>query len=289
MTYNEKIARLISRGYITSKTDIQKKKFDINGLNAIAELLEGTTHIKSMPAVVILDFDQDIEPNDVRISIMEQYGWRPSFTNATTDALTKELVAKGWDLKTYNYNNAPTDAQLSEDSTSALNACKEYVRIGLQNQESKGFYNPICWGCKNMKYGPTLGKALEFYGYKIARGVLVGESGTWFSKDSMKPNFTQVPYYAIYTNNLPACKTQIQNAITNNGAINIFTHYVVNTASEDRGYDCTKTVYLELMDYIKDLENEGKVVVSNFLDFYTMCYPKEAFEVMKSRFQKGVS
>ena len=102
----------------------------------------------------------------------------------------------------------------------------------------------------------------------------------------MKEDFTATPYYAIYTGTLAGCKTQIQNAITNNGVVNIFTHYVVNDASQDRGYDCTKAVFLELMEYIKNLENEGKLIVTNYGNFYKMCYPWAAYELDCDRASK---
>lgn len=275
---------------IAKESDIEAIEANMSTLESnvenVVKLVDGTTQVKAKPAMVILDFDQDIEPNDVRISIMEQYGWKPSFTGATTKALTQELVNKGWDLSTYNYNNPPTDAQLSEDSTTALNACMAYVKAGLDKYEANGFYNPVSWSCKQMKYGPTLGKALKYYGYKIARGVPVGEQGSWFAKDIMKEDFTATPYYAIYTSTLAGCKTQIQNAIANNGVVNIFTHYVVNDASQDRGYDCTKAVFLELMEYIKNLENEGKLIVTNYGNFYKMCYPWAAYELDCDRASK---
>lgn len=275
---------------IAKESDIEAIEANMSTLESnvenVVKLVDGTTQVKAKPAMVILDFDQDIEPNDVRISIMEQYGWKPSFSGATTKALTQELVNKGWDLSTYNYNNPPTDAQLSEDSTTALNACMAYVKAGLDKYEANGFYNPVSWSCKQMKYGPTLGKALKYYGYKIARGVPVGEQGSWFAKDIMKEDFTATPYYAIYTGALAGCKTQIQNAIANNGVVNIFTHYVVNDASQDRGYDCTKAVFLELMEYIKNLENEGKLIVTNYGNFYKMCYPWAAYELDCDRASK---
>ena len=275
---------------IAKESDIEAIEANMSTLESnvenVVKLVDGTTQVKAKPAMVILDFDQDIEPNDVRISIMEQYGWKPSFSGATTKALTQELVNKGWDLSTYNYNNPPTDAQLSEDSTTALNACMAYVKAGLDKYEANGFYNTVSWSCKQMKYGPTLGKALKYYGYKIARGVPVGEQGSWFAKDIMKEDFTATPYYAIYTGTLAGCKTQIQNAIANNGVVNIFTHYVVNDASQDRGYDCTKAVFLELMEYIKNLENEGKLIVTNYGKFYKMCYPWAAYELDCDRASK---
>ena len=224
-------------------------------------------------AIIILDFDQKIINNDNRIAIMEQYGWKPTFVGAETEQLTKQLLAKGWDLSTYwAESNVPTDSQLSEDSETALNACKLYVQTALASQEQYGLYNPVLWSCRQNKYGETLGKALEFYGYKMARG---GSSGA-FDISTINANFTRTNYNGIYSNNLATVKSDIDNAVTNGYAINIFTHYVVDTAAEDRGYDCLKSVYLELMDYIKELENQNNVIIVNYHDFYQMLFPTES-------------
>lgn len=224
-------------------------------------------------AIIILDFDQAIVNNDNRIAIMEQYGWKPTFVGADTEQLTKQLLAKGWDLSTYwAESNVPTDSQLSENSETALNACKLYVQTALASQEQYGLYNPVLWSCRQNKYGSTLGKALEFYGYKMARG---GSSGA-FDISTINAKFTRTNYNGIYSNNLEAVKSAIDNAVENGYAINIFTHYVVDTAAEDRGYDCLKSVYLELMDFIKNLESQNKAIVTNYHDFYQMLFPNES-------------
>lgn len=224
-------------------------------------------------AVIILDFDQAIVNNDNRIAIMERYGWKPTFVGADTEQLTKQLLAKGWDLSTYwAESNVPTDSQLSENSETALNACKLYVQTALASQERFGLYNPVLWSCRQNKYGETLGKALEFYGYKMARG---GSSGA-FDISTINAKFTRTNYNGIYSNNIEAVKSAINNAVANGYAINIFTHYVVDTADEDRGYDCLKSVYLELMDFIKNLESQNKVIVTNYHEFYQMLFPNES-------------
>lgn len=230
-------------------------------------------------SIIILDFDQRIEENDNRIAIMESYGWKPSFVGGVTTDITKQLLAKGWDLSTYwNSTNVPTNEQLSGASESDLEACKLYVKTGLESQEVNGFYNPVSWSCRQNKYGETLGKALQYYGYRICRGG--GNNGF---DQNINDKFTRTNATGIYTNNLSVVKSAIDNAVMNKQAINIFTHFVVDISDEDRGYDCLKSVYIELMEYIKDLEDNGKVIVTNYRKFYEMKYPDLAYENDYSR------
>ena len=216
--------------------------------------------------VIILNFDQSFsDENDNRIAIMDEYGWQPSFVGGTID-LTKKLIAKGWDLTTYwNGENTPTNNQLQSD----LEACKLYVKTALNAQEENGFFNPIAWLCRQNNYSDILGKALKYYGYKLCRGGNVDGFDQNINSD-----FTRTNHTGIFSNNLEDVKNAINEAIKKNQAISIFTHYVVDTTEEDRGYDCLKSVYLELIDYIKDLENKGKVIVTNYRKFYEMKYPE---------------
>ena len=273
-------------GLVSKNTEAISKNTEAISKNteAISKNAEDILEIKNecgkntLP-VIILDFDQSIEENDNRISIMNYYGWRPSFVGGTTPEITKKLLADGWDLSTYwNASNVPTEAQLSGSDESDLEACKLYVKTGLDNQESNGFFNPISWSCRQNKYGDTLGKALKFYGYKICRGG--GING--FSKD-INEDFTRTNATGIYSDNLSEVKKAIDNAISNKQAINIFTHFVVDTIEEDRGYDCLKTVYIELMEYIKSKVDEGLCVVMNYREFYQNSFPKASYEIDYNR------
>lgn len=225
-------------------------------------------------AILILNFDQNLIEDDNRIAIMDQYGWKPSFVGGITPEITKEMLAKGWDLTSYwATSNVPMDSQLSENSDSALNACKLYVKTALDNYENSGFYNPTAWMCRQGKYGPTLGKALQFYGYKIVR---TGHAGA-FSR-TLNVDFTETNVNGIYSNNIEGVKSAIDTAVSNKTAVGVFTHYVVDSISEDRGYDCLKSVYVELMEYIKSLESQGKLVVMNYREFYASQYPDQSHD-----------
>lgn len=225
-------------------------------------------------AILILNFDQNLIEGDNRIAIMEQYGWKPSFVGGISPEITKEMLAKGWDLTSYwATSNVPADSQLSENSESALNACKLYVRTALDYYESNGFYNPTAWMCRQGKYGPTLGKALDFYGYKIVR---TGHEGA-FSR-TLNADFTETNVNGIYSDNIEKVKSAIDTAVSNKSAVGVFTHYVVDDISEDRGYDCLKSVYVELMEYIKSLEVQGKLVVMNYREFYASQYPNQSHD-----------
>ena len=260
------------------------KTSNIENNTSNIEKLNKELHPDNIP-IIILDFDQEIETNDVRVTLMEQYGWKPSFVGGVTKEITKALLAKGWDLSTYwNKSNVPTDAQLSGAEESDLEACKLYVKTALEAQEADGFFNPVSWSCRQNKYGETLGKALQFYGYKICRGG--GNNGF---DQNISEIFTRTNATGIYSNNLSTVKSAIGEAIKNNQAINIFTHFVVETEAEDRGYDCLKTVYVELLNHIKDLETQGKVIVMNYREFYSLKHPQSAYECDYNRFVKRMN
>lgn len=265
MTINKPMpVEYVPYGYISVLDNINNRLTEI----------ENSSSPYSDKAILILNFDQTIIENDNRISIMENYGWKPSFVGGINNKTTKELIAAGWDLTTYwATSNVPTVEQMSEESESALNACKLYVQTGLEEQEKYGFFNPTAWMCRQNKYGPTLGKALQHYGYKIARG---GTGGAFSKK--LNEDFTQTGYTGIYSNNLNDVKNIIDTAVLNKSVVSVFTHYVVDDISEDRGYDCLKSVYIELMDYIKSLEDQGKLVVMNYREFYASQYPNQSHE-----------
>lgn len=244
------------------------------------------------PTYVILDFDGDIESmTDNRVTLVnEQYGYPFTFVGISQPSVTREMLKRGCDLSIYSNASGylPDVSTINSTSETDIAAWDRYVKEVLDRYNNAGFYNQVCWSCQGMNYGSALETALKKYGFKMARGNQIGGTNNSIYIDGFDDTSYRVGCYQIYTDKSALALQQVTNAVTNGKDICIFTHKIVDSASEDRGYDCTKATYTAFLEGLKTKEEAGQVKVVSFREYYKMHCPKANYEYDYNRIIKTV-
>ena len=118
-------------------------------------------------------------------------------------------------------------------------------------------------------------------GFRMSRIACSGNEKTgYFDKDS----------FFIYTLGVGGTDTseninkQIDDTIAQNKSICIFTHDVEETLTNNM--NCSKEVYVGILNHIKELVEADKCEVVTFRQFYQLCEPNDYAELMAIRHEK---
>ena len=243
-------------------------------LNAIEERVKGLeTDEKLQKAYILLNFDNSDSYTNV-YPILKPYKYPFSFPADITEENKEgiyELLRLGNDLGTYSNKGVPTSNINATDEASKLE-WYNYVKSARERQEAYGMYNPTAWFARQNATGSALEYAVKENGYKMLRAT-TGQLIDYRNK----------PYifscFGIYqASQLETIKTAIEQAISEKKAICILTHKLVDTEEENRGYDCLKSVYIELLDFIKAKTDNNECEVITFRKLYEIIDKDSAYE-----------
>lgn len=265
---------------------IQKNSDSISDLENQFEDIKNQIGVNIDKAIILLDFDQPIESmSDNRVVLLSQYGYKPTFIPSTTNPeIARQLQNMGWDISIYSNQSVPDASTINNSDPQSLQNWDNYVKNMLDQYNNAGFFNQVMWSCWQNNYGIALETALKKYGFKMARGGGIGTFSPYINE-----TFTQTPANGIYSNNLDSIKSSINYAINNKEAINIFTHLIVDNPEEDTGYNCLKSVYTQLLDFIKEKEEANQCIVMNYREFYQLLYQKSSYNYDYNRIVKTIN
>ena len=234
---------------------------------------------------ILLSFDM-MSPTlyTVRYPLLKSYGFPATVWNIArlTAQQRADVFADGWDWAIYSSGgisdlgiSVPTfDTGTEEEWTTFFKAViDKYAELGL--------FNPISYFSPNNRGSQILMNAEKNAGFRMSRIACSDNEKTgYFDKDS----------FFIYTLGVGGTDTseninkQIDDTIAQNKSICIFTHDVEETLTNNM--NCSKEVYVGILNHIKELVEADKCEVITFRQFYQLCEPNDYTELMAIRHEK---
>ena len=267
---------MFMKNYKMTDYYIRYNECDINlgKLNSVEKrVVNLETDDKLQKAYILLNFDNSDSYSNI-YPVLKPYKYPFSFPCDITEENKKgvyELLKIGCDLGTYSNQDLPSSNINATDEASKLEWFN-YVKLARERQETYGLYNPTAWFARQNASGSALEYAVKENGYKMLRAT-TGQLIDYRNK----------PYifscFGIYqASQLETIKTAIEQAISEKKAICILTHKLVDTEEENRGYDCLKSVYIDLLDFIKAKTDNNECEVITFRKLYEIIDKDSAYE-----------
>lgn len=241
---------------------------------------KGDSILKDSVKKTVVIFNYDMTSLDGRYDLMLQNGWSATWqiTPGTDVEMIKTLVKNGQDLSLYSgYDNSKTVEEIRSN-----------IEVKMRNLEAKGIYNTCLFSCAGHKCGDKLMQALSTLPFRYVRAsVYEKEDGT-------------IEYPSSFT--LPNEKRQDVQALNNYRNYSfetIKTNIIDKWVSEKRPmlmlmlhtyeYDnFEENKFKQIVEYVKQLENEGIVKVMNARQYFEYYYQKEAIEDDRLRIMSNI-
>ena len=145
----------------------------------------------------------------------------------------------------------PTLINNTDETT--LNLYNTYVSEAQKKQSNIGVYNPTVWCCRQNQWGTALAQAVKKYGYKMARGYVRGD----YLNLQFDKKFPVLDSKDFHTGDNADINSLIDSAEGKEAIIVLLSHRVVDSLSDDRGYDVLASDYESVLSHIKELSDNG--------------------------------
>ena len=155
----------------------------------------------------------------------------------------------------------------------AENTWYEYIKAGVEWFEKHGIFLGTMYACHNNKGSVGILNACKKLGFKFVRcsySVVNGE--TWetdkdciyYNTGSNSPYKMPVYGYGM-DKSFEEIKSAIDNAVAKSQTICLFTHTLAETTE---GISMSKTIFRQVVEYVKSLKDAGSVDVLNAREYY---------------------
>ena len=261
----------------------RKSRNDIEGLDTRLNDLEKAIPPKKHTRV-ILNFEQeDTVPSEYyleRQKLLESYGFKGSFALSNLffegDGLDSEQISRVIDLQNSGHDislrggvgGRPSDL----DDTSEANQLlwDNYINGAINRAENIGVFNMVGYQCMNNVIGDALYNSLKKAGFKYARVYRTdkyGNDGTDYIKVYTEDGSMSVVncFGFVNTTGFDSIKKRIDTAVQNGWDLCLMSHNI----SDNPTYEQTlKSVYIQALDYLKTLHDNGTVDVVTWHELY---------------------
>jgi hypothetical protein len=226
------------------------------------------------PTVIIM---HDGGNYDNRAEILAEYGLHGTFcvnsdSIAYMDEEFKKLLTQGHDVALYGGLGTPPSTYVT--GTNAKTAWYNYIKGGLDALAAKGVYLPTQYGCRGHKGSKYITEVCQELGFKYISCTYELHSGESMDNDtdiewvSTYENDPDNPLFSpsILSEDTDANRAFVDNAIENNYIVGLFTHNVEDTTTAS--YNLSTTAYRDILSYVKELSDAGKIEVLTMREFY---------------------
>lgn len=268
--------------YVPPKKVVDVKKVYDNGKaikipTKVSELENDSNFISAngdmdIKATIMFDFDAG-ETYDDRAKILEENGLVGTFhfnLNYIPNNSIPLYMKGGHDVSLYGGLGEKPTLYIGEE---AENKWYEYIKAGVEWFEKHGIYLGTMYACHVNKGSVGIFNACKKLGFKFVRCSYSVVSGETWDTDA------DCIYYNTGTNSpykMPVfgcgmdksfdeIKTAIDSAVTNNQTICLFTHTLAETTE---GISMSKTIFRQVVEYVKSLKDAGSVDVLNAREYY---------------------
>lgn len=241
-------------------------------------------------AYIILNFDSTESSEtgffSYRKSLLDDYGLKgcPCVTMELFDSEQPqwkrevdrnqyfELLKNGWDVGLY------TSVRGDSLDESGWDSKLDEVVAKL---EALGICNTVAYHCTGNNLTTDLFNSLKKHGFKIVRCETNNPYYTHFQRQYELTDETLIPIVTHAINNdatFDENKNIIDNAIATNSIITFMAHLVLDTTESIESYNCYASVYRQILAYIKEKVDEGKVEVITWRELYGKLNPYNSKE-----------
>lgn len=268
--------------YVPPKKVVDVKKVYDNGKaikipTKVSELENDSNFISAnsdmdIKATIMFDFDAG-ETYDDRAKILEENGLVGTFhfnLNYIPNNFIPLYMKGGHDVSLYGGLGEKPSLYIGED---AENAWYEYIKAGVEWFEKHGIYLGTMYACHVNKGSVGIFNACKKLGFKFVRCSYSVVSGENWDTDA------DCIYYNTGTNSpykMPVCghdmdksfeeiKSDIDDAVAKSQTICLFTHTLAETTE---GISMSKTIFRQVVEYVKSLKDAGSVDVLNAREYY---------------------
>lgn len=257
--------------------------------------------------VVLLDFDGPLVEDDLRIDLMDEYGWRPTIvaglTSAGTTRLDERAVRRGWNFSLYQ--NFPDNLESLIDSTSsdAARRFDEWVGQVVAQGERIGLYDATQWSSQHNSWGRALRSALlKQPSIRVMRSKLRSATpqvlSPWQIDGSQAVGVWALEAYN--TADMDSVTATLDRVADCGGVIDLMTHWVTtpDMVKEDDGaywhddtwdYNLTEVKFRQVADHLKQLEQDGRIRVMNSEDWWAATHPVDAAAIRLRRLTRLIN
>ena len=196
-------------------------------------------------------------------------------TTGITLSNHRELMANGWDYAYYGSgSNIPSWTSSVDDwVTFFTNWRKTYETIGIGM--------PIAYFSPENRSDKTLIEAEKKAGFKMNRSMIAIDSNII---DNWDKDTFELTCVGISTKEGSAkVKSLIDEAIEKGKHLIIFTHQVLENTTDEETINVRKSIYIEVLDYLKAKVDLSQCDVITFREFYQIHEPNDYNEFMETR------
>lgn len=231
---------------------------------------------------IVLNFE---EPQDdfylERQKLLDSYGFKGCFafdaTKATTEDLSDtqisrlhDIVNNGHEISIYGGSGfRPSDLSTNQTEWDT------YIKNAISKVNEYGITEIIGYHCMNNQVGKALYNALIKNGFKMIRCQNCsdyGLDGTEYIKKYDKIATVLNTDGIVKPSEADGIKWHIDNCITNKWDYSLFGHDMVDvdTSTSIPAHQFYKSVLVNVLDYLKEKEQEGKVQVVTWKELYEL-------------------
>ena len=271
--------------------EIEGVKSEIEGVKSEIEKLNANTD----KSHIIFSFDAFKIDN--RFELMKNYGFpfTMSISQTTlTYPISKEDYCKYFidgdvDFSVYAGSGTRPENYYDENLREEWDKWVTDLVDGLR--DGSGLYYPVMYSCQNAKSSKILNEVLQKNGFKMCRNndYIISETETeWYQytrgfyfNGTENYNYVSVPI--VKGVNYPSTeeiKKYIDNAISENKSIMLFTHYVKDESDPTiTDTDAPTEKFMEILNYVKSKVDAGLCDVLNARQYWNYYNPQDGYEL----------
>ena len=263
---------------ITTKTVNESKSYSKEETYSKEEC--DNIFIKNKERKTVVIFNYDMTALDGRYDLMVKNGWSATWqVIPDTDVeMIKTLVKNGQDLSLYSgYDNSKTIEEIRND-----------IQAKINEIENKGVFRTCLFSCGGHQTGYKLEQALSTLPFRYIRAsVYQNEDGSIDYPTTLTyPNEKRQDVRAL-SNYKDMTFEQIKENLIDKWVnekrpmLMLMLHtYEFDNFNEDK--------FKQIVSYVKQLENEGKVLVMSAREYYEYYYPEEGKKDDRIRLESSI-
>lgn len=229
--------------------------------------------------------------------VLKEYGWTGTFHTGGVrswemQSQVKQLVEEGHDIGIQygGYENAPAEACME----GGYDLWKAFIQQEVDELKKLGLYLPTQYNCSVGRASVDIVNACKDLGFRYVLCGYVLSSGTswddgvvdeWCSTQSNSPDKMTLGFYSTSSKEFEEIKDSIDDAVENHYVIPLF----FNGINDDpKSYETSAEIFLQICDYVKELEQAGKVEVLNSREFYEKYHPEQGAKDDRTRIMSAI-
>ena len=187
----------------------------------------------------------------------------------------RELMSNGWDYAYYGFGTRP------DYENSTVEEWVDFFNTWKKKYENIGIGVPICYFSPDNRSDSKLIEAEKKAGFKMNRSSI--GAGTHLIDTWDKDTFELTCVGISTKEGSSKVKSLIDEAIEKGKHLIIFIHQALENTTDTETVNVRKSIYIEVLDYLKAKVDLSQCDVITFREFYQIYEPNDYNEFMETR------